>query len=259
MADLRGREGCAPLLGSKFFQFHAVFGVFLAKSYGGAPPPPKSWWPHLEEILDPPLRTIVVSYREINCFLFIHHWFRQIHWIDQNYRTCSMLQNTEPSGGALRSKNHAVLFPLQWMIRLSGETRIPREPSRSCKRDGFEGKLADFLFLDPSSPYRVSGSATETLAILDWQIHTINSFNIEFRCMHSTLTRQRLVVTLSSLVDSWPNYNTFLCQRKSESSHFLSRVWVKNNAVKCQITTLWFFFLEGRVITSNYESTYLTK
>ena len=44
--------------GSKFFQFHAVFWKFLAKSYVGAqvpPTPTKSWCPHLGEILNPPV------------------------------------------------------------------------------------------------------------------------------------------------------------------------------------------------------------
>ena len=48
LANLRGAEGHAPVSsGSKFFQFHAVLGKNLAKSYVGAP--------SLQEILDPPL------------------------------------------------------------------------------------------------------------------------------------------------------------------------------------------------------------
>ena len=41
-----GHEGCVPTLGSKFFQFHAVFAENFPKSYvgalpGGLAPPPR--------------------------------------------------------------------------------------------------------------------------------------------------------------------------------------------------------------------------
>ena len=48
VADLRGHEG-PP--GSKFFQFHAVFGKIWQN---GMLVPLKSWCPHLGEILDLP-------------------------------------------------------------------------------------------------------------------------------------------------------------------------------------------------------------
>ena len=62
VADQRGRKGRAP--GSKFFQFHAVFGKFwqnrmLAASEG--------WRPHPGEILDPPL-SWVIRCREVFSF-----------------------------------------------------------------------------------------------------------------------------------------------------------------------------------------------
>ena len=56
VADLRGREGRSPPRGSKFFQFHAVFGKIWQKSYVGAPL--GSWRPLLGEILDPPLEGV---------------------------------------------------------------------------------------------------------------------------------------------------------------------------------------------------------
>ena len=43
-----------PPPGSKFFQFHAVFGK-IWQNRMLAPPPPESWHPLLREILDPPL------------------------------------------------------------------------------------------------------------------------------------------------------------------------------------------------------------
>ena len=47
VADLMGREGCAPTCGSKFFQFHAVFGkswqnCMLAPQPGELAPPPRA-------------------------------------------------------------------------------------------------------------------------------------------------------------------------------------------------------------------------
>ena len=54
VADLRGAKD-APR-GSKFFQFHAVFGKFWENLMLA---PPESWHPHLWEILDPPLVTLV--------------------------------------------------------------------------------------------------------------------------------------------------------------------------------------------------------
>ena len=60
VADLRGGAR------SKFFQFHAVFGEILAKSYVGAPP--EGWRLHLREMLDPPLNYFCfVSYKENSC------------------------------------------------------------------------------------------------------------------------------------------------------------------------------------------------
>ena len=44
----------APPPGSKFFQFHAVFGK-IWQNRMLAPPPPESWRPLPREILDPPL------------------------------------------------------------------------------------------------------------------------------------------------------------------------------------------------------------
>ena len=54
VADLRGARGMRAPSGSKFFQFHAVFGK-IWQNLMLAPPPPGSWRPHLGEILDPPL------------------------------------------------------------------------------------------------------------------------------------------------------------------------------------------------------------
>ena len=55
MIDLwEGRDGRAAPRGSKFFQFHAVFGKIWHNCML-APPPPESWRPHLGETLDPPL------------------------------------------------------------------------------------------------------------------------------------------------------------------------------------------------------------
>ena len=52
--------------GSKFFQFHAVLGKFLAKPYVGAPP--QVWRPHLGEILDPPLvPPLLVQFSLLSC------------------------------------------------------------------------------------------------------------------------------------------------------------------------------------------------
>ena len=48
--------------GSKFFEFHAVFGKIWQNHVGvpPAPPPhPKGWRPHLGEILDPPLPSLI--------------------------------------------------------------------------------------------------------------------------------------------------------------------------------------------------------
>ena len=53
VADLRGDTRDAPP-GSKFFQFHAVFGE-IWQNCMLAPLPPESWRPLLGEILDPPL------------------------------------------------------------------------------------------------------------------------------------------------------------------------------------------------------------
>ena len=50
--------------GSKFFQFHAVFGKIWQKLYVG-PPPMGSWRPILGEILDPPLH-VVPNETEVN-------------------------------------------------------------------------------------------------------------------------------------------------------------------------------------------------
>ena len=58
VADLRGGAGDArplPPWGSKFFQFHAVFGKFRQNRM--LAPLPGSWHPLLGEILDPPLNS----------------------------------------------------------------------------------------------------------------------------------------------------------------------------------------------------------
>ena len=52
VADLHSKFLDACLPGSKFFQFHAVFGKFWQNHMLA---PPGSWRPHLVEILDPPL------------------------------------------------------------------------------------------------------------------------------------------------------------------------------------------------------------
>ena len=53
VADLRGYEGrFPPPQGSKFFQFHAVFGKILQNHMLA---PPEGWHPYLGEILDPSL------------------------------------------------------------------------------------------------------------------------------------------------------------------------------------------------------------
>ena len=55
VADLHSKIlDARPPWGSKFFQFHAVFGKFWQNRML-APPPPGSWRPLLGEILDPPL------------------------------------------------------------------------------------------------------------------------------------------------------------------------------------------------------------
>ena len=55
-----GSKGGASLAppGSKFFQFHAVFGKFWQNRML-APPTPVGWRPHLGEILDPPLVNVM--------------------------------------------------------------------------------------------------------------------------------------------------------------------------------------------------------
>ena len=53
VADLRGRKGCVPPWGSKFFQFHAVFWK-IWQNLCWRPPPPRELRT-LGEILDPPL------------------------------------------------------------------------------------------------------------------------------------------------------------------------------------------------------------
>ena len=52
---IRGARGTRP--GSRFFQFHAVLGKF-GEIVCWCPHPPKSW-PHLREILDPPLSLFI--------------------------------------------------------------------------------------------------------------------------------------------------------------------------------------------------------
>ena len=49
MSVLRGHEGRAPSQGSKFFQFHAVFGI-LSKLYVGIPT--KDWIGHCKRMTD---------------------------------------------------------------------------------------------------------------------------------------------------------------------------------------------------------------
>ena len=50
----KGDARDARPLGSKFFQFHAVFGE-IWQIVNWRPPPPESWHRHLGEILDSPL------------------------------------------------------------------------------------------------------------------------------------------------------------------------------------------------------------
>ena len=60
VADLHSKilDAPPPPRGSKFFQFHAVFGKFWRNRM--LAPPPGSWRPLLGEILDPPL--VIISY-----------------------------------------------------------------------------------------------------------------------------------------------------------------------------------------------------
>ena len=64
----------APPRGSKFFQFHAVFGK-IWRNRMLAPPPLESWRPLLGEILDPPLHTDNKQVVRIllECFLPSHY------------------------------------------------------------------------------------------------------------------------------------------------------------------------------------------
>ena len=57
-----GRRGRAPPRGSKFFQFHAVFGK--NRQIRMLAPPLGSWRPLLGEILDPPLMAIFIHFIE---------------------------------------------------------------------------------------------------------------------------------------------------------------------------------------------------
>ena len=52
-----GARGTCTPVGSKFFQFHAVFGKIWQNRM--LVPPPQGWCPHLGEILDPPLDTLM--------------------------------------------------------------------------------------------------------------------------------------------------------------------------------------------------------
>ena len=73
-------DAIVDLRGSKFFQFHAVFENFLAKSYVGAPC--RVGAPHLWEMLDPPLNAAL-------CWLKEEELNGMITWFFYGYQTTS--------------------------------------------------------------------------------------------------------------------------------------------------------------------------
>ena len=86
VADLRGgRRGRAPPRGSKFFQFHAVFGKFWQNRM--LAPPLGSWRPLHGEILDPPL--LAVTY-----FCLAEEWHGPHATILKKYKKITVLMYT---------------------------------------------------------------------------------------------------------------------------------------------------------------------
>ena len=61
-----------PPLGSKFFQFHAVFGKIWKNRMLAPPPPLESWRPLLGEILDPPLNFSWCSGEYLSSYTTFH-------------------------------------------------------------------------------------------------------------------------------------------------------------------------------------------